>query len=362
MNNLNLAQFLIFTFLMVLDFKSTSAKSLGLAKNYKFTNPTDLVFDRLNNLFISDLGANVIYKITPEGELFLIAGIIGKSGSVDGKYNEALFNKPTGIAFDSKQNLYVLDSENSAIRKITKQGIVTTILGSVKEKNSTTNELEILNRPYGGIIFDEFDNMFFSDTHNHVIKRFSPSGNISIFAGIIGKNGDGNGPTYSTYLHSPNGIDLDEKGNFYFANYGGNNVKKIDSGNIYNLAGKFLVSGYKNAINEQAEFGLPGRVRFNKEDKSVLVADHGFHMIRKIKNNYEVIDVAGNSKLSGFKNGKKEEALFCEPSGMTIDKMQNIIVADVRNGIIRKIDLEGNVSTLYGVEPKNSPCEKNIKQ
>ena len=162
----------------------------------RFNNPQGVAVDGNGNVYVADTGNHTIRKIMPDGVATIVAGSPGISGSTDGIGNGARFNEPNGVAVDINGNLYVVDTGNHTIRKITPAGVVTTIAGSPGVSGSTDGpgRFARFNSPRG-LAVDGNGNVYVVDQWNHTIRKISPAGDVITFAGSPGISGsaDGNG-------------------------------------------------------------------------------------------------------------------------------------------------------------------------
>jgi len=179
-----------------------------------------MVVDYLENLYFTDGDGNKIYRITSSGNISTIAGT-GTAGYTDGPALSAQFSTPTALALDSTGDLYVADTGNSLIRRITSVGVVYTL------------PIANLNRP-SGIAFDSQRNLYISDSYSHKIRKITYTGTMSVFAGdpSLYKGGsagylDATGTT--ARFNNPGAIAFDSMGNLYVADYGNHCVRKITS-------------------------------------------------------------------------------------------------------------------------------------
>jgi sugar lactone lactonase YvrE len=311
--------------------------ALGLANgkvvSASFSNPMGIAVDSIGNAYVADSRNNIIRKINTDGMVTTLAGS-GVAGSADGKGNAASFFFPTALAADAAGNVYVADTHNSLIRKITPDGVVTTLAGRlpanpVYKKNDTAR----FDNPYG-IAADKKGNLFVCDWDKDVIKKISPAGKVTIFAGSGDRGSkDGIGTKASFYL--PEGIVIDSKGNLYITDTYNNMIRKISpDGAVTTLAGK-SAKGSADGKGSAASFNHPDGITVDK-NSNVYVADVGNNKIRKITPDGMVSTFAG-SKIHGAANGDVSAASFYRPYGITIDKNGSLYVADYQNNLIRKI-------------------------
>jgi sugar lactone lactonase YvrE len=186
--------------------------------------------DSAGNLHIADTFHYRIRKVTPRGKITTIAGNGKKGYSGDGgKATSARLGPTFGVAADSAGNLYIADSQNHRIRKVTPAGVITTIAGNGiggYDGDGGPAALAQISWPYG-IAVDSSDN-YIADTQNHRIRKVTPDGIITTVAGTgnEGYDGDG-GPATSAQLRWPEGIAVDSAGNLYIADTGNNCIRKV---------------------------------------------------------------------------------------------------------------------------------------
>ena len=195
-----------------------------------FNFPYGIVSNSADTVYVSDYGNHTIRKITPSG-VTTFAGVAGQSGSTDLTGNAARFNNPAGMVVDAANNIYVADSANSNIRKITPAGVVSTVAGSTNTAsglvNSTVPSAARFKSPLG-ITIDSLGNLFVADTSNNVIRKITPAGTVSTFAGSsTGAAGYADGTGTDALFYSPRGITVDANNNLYVTEYENAKIRKI---------------------------------------------------------------------------------------------------------------------------------------
>jgi sugar lactone lactonase YvrE len=271
----------------------------------------------------------------------------GNLGYVDGAGASAEFKQPTGVAVDGQGNVYVVDTYNNVIRKITASGVVSTLAGSTIAGyvDGPASSAEFLN-PFGGIAVDGQGNVYVTDTYNNNIRKITSSGDVSTFAGKApGGWLDGSRLTAEFYL--PAGAAFDGRGNLYIGDAGNSRIRIITtSGQVGTVAG-IGVAGFADGVGPlAAEFNNPYAVIVDPQG-NVYVADATNNRIRKITPSETVSTFAGNG-TAGFADGPAAGAEFNTPVGLGLDSLGNLYVSDYSNQRIRKITPSGIVSTLAG--------------
>ncbi|WP_295672856.1 NHL repeat-containing protein [uncultured Mucilaginibacter sp.] len=305
----------------------------GKSTEASFSNLMGLAIDSAGNIYVADSRNNMIRKISADGVVSTLAGS-GNQGSADGKGVAASFFFPAALTVDTHGVVYVADTHNSMIRKITPDGNVTTLAG---RPDAATKDhpgaMVRFDNPYG-IAVDKNGNVFVSDWDKDQVKKVSPDGKVSVYAGT-GDRGLKDGPAVNASFYLPEGIALDQKGNLYVADTYNNLIRKISpEGIVSTLAGK-IKRGSANGKGAAASFSHPDGIAVDKKG-NVYVADVGNNKIRKITPDGIVSDFAGTGKR-GADNGPANTATFYRPFGITIDNAGNLFVADYQNNLIRKI-------------------------
>ncbi|WP_412850400.1 T9SS type A sorting domain-containing protein [Chryseobacterium sp. PMSZPI] len=306
---------------------STSGYADGNGTAAQFKNPSWLCSDSNGNLYISDNANHRIRKITPQGQVSTLAG--STSGYADGIGTAAQFNSTSGICIDGSGNLYVSDYDNHRIRKITPQGQVSTFAGSTQGYVDGLGTAAQFNNPTG-IAIDPSENLYVADSNNHRIRKITPQGQVSTLAGSTSGYADGSGTT--AQFNTPFGIAIDASGNFYIADLINNRIRKITpQGQVSTLAGS--TSGYADGSGTTAQFYYPYGIAIDPSG-NLYVSDHINNRIRKVTQQGQVTTVAGSTE--GNADGSGTAAQFKLPSGIIINT-GNLYVADNGNHRIRKI-------------------------
>ncbi|KMP11141.1 hypothetical protein UZ36_05445 [Candidatus Nitromaritima sp. SCGC AAA799-C22] len=256
-----------------------------------------IAVDPEGNIYISHRSKNRIRKINRNGIITTIAGN-GKAGfeGDGGPALEAALNYPAGLAFD-KGNLYIADRNNHRVRKVDPSGIISTVAGNGTGDYSGDDGLAIeasLNLP-SDVVCDKEGDLYISDRSNHRIRKVDAHGIITTFAGLgVPWFGGDYGPAQLAFLKFPFGITLDKNGNLFIADRGNNRIRKVDAhGIITTVAG------------------------------DGLFASRGDH-------------------------GPATRANLAYPTDVAVDDFGNIYIADRNNSLVRKVDTNGVITTLIG--------------
>jgi sugar lactone lactonase YvrE len=328
-----------------------SADGTGAAASFFY--PDAVATDRAGNVFVADTGNQFIRKITPAGVVTTLAGTASTSaygiagGSADGSGAAARFNEPAGIATDSAGNVYVADTGNSTIRKITSDSVVTTLAGTAAVVGSADGSAASarFSGP-AGLAKDSAGNVYVADVRNSTIREITPAGVVTTFAGTAGVVGSADGTGTAASFSYPNGVATDSLGNVYVADMFNDTVRKITpAGVVTTLAGTAGVRAVADGTGATAYFESPVAVAADSGG-NVYVADGS--AIRKITPAGVVTTFAGNGYIAGSADGTGAAARFNKTAGVATDSVGNVYVSDMYNNTVRKITPSGVVTTLAG--------------
>ena len=276
-----------------------------------------------------------------------IAGVLETPGFNDGQALSSRFFNPHGIAADGTGNIYIADRYNHTIRKISVDGLVSTIAGKAGFSGSQDGlgALARFNEPWGLCVSEE-GVIYVADTKNNKIRQIDLDGNVKTIAGT-GNFGSSNAQGLAATFSNPTGIELDAFGNLYVADHLTHIIRKIDNrGIVTTIAGIPYIPGDNDGFGREAQFWRPYGLTLDNEG-NILVADEWNHKIRKVTPAGQVTTVAGIGEV-GIANGDTSLATFNYPWDMTVDAENNIYIADGYNYVIRKISSDGQVSNYAG--------------
>jgi hypothetical protein len=274
----------------------------GQASAATFDDPMGMVVDASGNMYLADELNNRIRKITPAGIITTIAGngTAGLSGD-GGPATNAELNWPVGLTLDASGNLLVGDYANSAIRKITPAGIITTIAGNGVRGftgdggQATAAEMNLIH----GLVTDPAGNVYFDDFNNNRVRKITPAGIITtiVGTGAGGFSGDG-GPATAAELNTATGIDIDAAGNLYIADYSNSAIRMVNTSGIISTIAGNNIAGYSG------DGGPATAAELNYAYSTMF--DHS--------GNIYIVD-AGNMRLRVFANPAKSNEGINEVSG-----------------------------------------------
>jgi sugar lactone lactonase YvrE len=284
----------------------------------------------------------MIRAVSPSGVPAPFAGAYEVAGSADGTGAGALFNNPAGVALDAGGNVYVADQGNNTIRKITPGGVVTTLAGTAGVAGSAdgTGRAALFNKPFG-IAVDAAGNVYVSDTNNETIRVITPAGVVTTLAGKATMGGSADGTGAAAQFALPEGIALDASGDLYVADTAHDSIRKVTpSGVVTTFAGTLGDPGSADGTGAAARFYFPAGLAMDGGG-NLFVADSYNDTIRRITPSGAVTTLAGTPGMSGYTGASGATALFNNPLGIAVDGSGNVYVADTNNGRIRKGSVDG---------------------
>ncbi len=309
----------------------------GTGSAARFIGPASVAVDGSGNVYVADAGNHTIRKVTPGGVVSTLAGQAGSLGSTDGTGSDARFYNPQGVTVDGSGNVYVADTSNHTIRKVTPGGVVSTLAGLVGNRGNSdgTGSSARFNYPLGMAV-DGSGNVYVADSSNHIIRMVTPAGVVTTIGGTAG-------------FYNPQGVAVDGSGNVYVADTGNHTIRKVTpAGVVTTLAGLTDSFGSRDGTGGGARFKSPAGVAVDGSG-NVYVADTGNHTLRMVTPDGVVTTVAGLAGSSGSSDGTGSAAGFRNPTGVAVDGGGNVYVADQNNATVRKVMPGGVVSTFAGL-------------
>jgi sugar lactone lactonase YvrE len=303
----------------------------GPAGSSTFTDPFGIAIDDHGEVVVADGGhANRIRRITRTGIVKTIAG--SDEGFRDGPADSAMFNTPSGIALTRKGEIIVADTTNNRIRRIGRDGIVSTVAGSGERGHQDGAAGRASFDGPIGIAVDRLGNIFVADTYNDCIRKITANGDVATVAGA-GVPGFKDGEPDSALFDTPCGVAVDTSGNLFVSDTGNNAVRKISAtGEVATFAGGSR--GRQDGQGDQASFDHPVGIA-GTHDGFLFVADESSGRIRMITPEGLVRTVAGDRE--GFANGIGPGGRFNRPAGIAVDNAGTLYCSDGDNYLIRKV-------------------------
>jgi sugar lactone lactonase YvrE len=332
--------------------------------------PEELAFDGRGNLYGADCGDGFVFRVSRRGHFTVVAGTgsLGYSGN-GGPALKATLACPAGVALDAHGNLYVADHGNDRVRRISPDGVIHGFAGAGPIPPAASNM-----GSYSGdggpaararfkvpesVAFDTRGNLYVADRDNGAVRKISPDGRISTVAGtgVLGYSGDG-GPAVKAQLDQPQGFAFDRAGNLYVSDSANNRVRRIDArtGVITTVAGNGR-HGYSGdgGPATKARLSDPYGLAFDTKG-NLYVAEPDEGVVRRINTGGVITTFAGTGRL-GFAGdgGPATKAKLNSPYGLAFDSAGNLYIADNGNGRIRRVDKRGVISTFV-----NRHCARGL--
>jgi sugar lactone lactonase YvrE len=298
--------------------------------NSQYNLPQKIIIQN-NIIYLTDMFNNMIRKIDISGNI--VSTIIGSltRGMINGNIYDAMFDFPQGLTYKN-DDIFICDSYNNQIRKYnTNTNLVSLYSGDPDGEVGNTTNPPRYSAPQG-ICIDNNNNIYIANFINGNIKKIDTNENVTVIAEA---------------LNYPSDIKIDSNNNIFITNSGGNNIIKISNLGINTIFAGDLNgdAGYINDIGLNARFNFPYGIIINSKDE-IFVSELYNNIIRKITQNSEVTTFCGLYGNGGYQDGNANSALFLYPARMAIDSNDNIYLCDSNNGMIRKINPNGFVTTI----------------
>ena len=327
-SNASLTVNLPYTFFTLAGKSGTPGCSDGAGSSALFNGPQGVAVDNTGNVYVADTGNDTIRKISPSGVVTTLAGRATSVGSVDGLGSIASFSSPADLAVDGTGNLYVADAANYRIRKVTPAGMVTTLAG-----NNSGNETDgsgtnaILSYPVG-VTLDGSGNLYVVDYFGNALRKISPAGVVTTVTNLpqnVYNNGSG----------GPEEVAVDNVGNVYIAEFNNSTILKVTAAGVMTtFAGLTGSTGSKDGTGNAVRFTNPNGVAVDSVG-NVYVADTYSYTIRKITPTGVVTTLAGLAGYGACVDGMGTNAEFNQPFGIAVDGAGTLYVAGYRDNTIR---------------------------
>lgn len=311
-----------------------------------------------SNLYVADSNNRTVRRIAlPSGNVSTYASVVGAGGTAgpvgaaDGPVGSARFSRPYGIALDQNGDLVLTDATNSEIRHIDlTNDVVATLSGSIGGRGyaNGVGAAARFNDPHN-IAIDTNGNIYVSDYANAVIRKVAPDSTVTTLAGSPGVTGSSDGTGAGARFAGPRGLAVDAAGNIFVADAANNTIRRVTPLGVVTTFAGATTAGYINATGTAARFSNPVAVTVDSNG-NVYVSDYNNNAIRKITPARVVTTLAGGGPAApGTTDANGTNARFNGPRGVAVDGADNVIVADRDNGTIRIVTPAGDTSTLAGL-------------
>jgi sugar lactone lactonase YvrE len=318
----------------------------GTAAKAAFHAPFGICLDKNGNLYVADSANHCIRKVAITGIVTTFAGS-GEMGTVDGRTDEVRFNTPTDVRADGRGNLYVCSYLENSIRVIDHEGNVRSLIASRKVGYRDGPAAAAQVFAPRGLVFDRKGNLYFSDCWNHRIRKISPDGVVSTLAGggptgIDAKATWQDGTGAEARFYAPCGMAIDGDDNLFVADAENHRIRKITpDGVVTTIAGHGASGkegrGFADGPADKSRLNTPTEV-FVTTDGTVYFSDTYGNRVRKISPKRIVSTIAGTGE-PGLRNGALDQAQFNFPRGIVVWN-GTLLIADFNSHVIRRIKLQ----------------------
>jgi sugar lactone lactonase YvrE len=309
----------------------------GAGLQARFRGPSGVAVDPAGNVYVADEINHTIRKVSATGEVTTLAGAAGYGGSNNGTGTAAGFRAPTGVASDGAGNVYVADAANNTIRRITPAGAVTTLAGLADNEGDEDGTGSAARFKYpNGLTVDSAGNVYVADSFNHTIRKVTAAGVVTTLAGQSGAGGSADGTGSNASFNTPTSVAVDGQNNVYVADTWNHTVRKVTPARVVTtLAGLAGVSGSTDGAGAAARFSSPTGLAVDGAG-NVYVADTYNNKIRKVTPAGVVTTLAGSEGTIGTTDATGSATRFGNPAGIAVDSTGNLYVADFYFNTIRK--------------------------
>jgi uncharacterized protein (TIGR03437 family) len=330
----------------------------GPATSAGLGSPQAIALDPAGNLYISDAGFGVVRKILPTGIISTVAGNPSRAGDFSGDGHlaiDAQLNQPHGIAFDAAGNLYIADQFNHRVRKVATNGTISTVAGGGTGSAGIGDHGPAINATLQypqAVAVDAMGNLFIADTGHYLIRKVTRDGIITTIAGngnsIVGSGQSGDGGPATSATVSPSGLAVDAAGNLYIADSTNNRVRKVSSAGIITTVAGTGAASYAGdgGPGASAKVKAPEGVAVDSSG-NVFIAAKGDQRVRMLSAGGTITTIAGDGLIgSAGDGGPATSAQLDSPYGVAVDSNGLVYVsnssADVSANLVRMLTPAGS--------------------
>ena len=325
-------------------------------KTAKLSLPNGLALNGKGELFISDIGAHQVFKLDLRGRLSVIAGTGADGFAGDGgQATKALLHAPHDLLFDAEGNLLIADTYNQRIRRVDRSGVISTIVGNGKAELAGDGGAALesaLNNPQS-IAFDGEGSLLIADTFNHVIRRVNRNGVISTVAGTVPGHGGDSGSATKAQINLTMAVAVGNDGSIFISDAANSRIRRVTPDGIIQTIAGFGPAQDTYGGGFAGDGGAPAKAKlFSATDLkfdaagNLFICDSGNHRIRVIRNGV-IATVAGCGRQgAGGDGGEATKAELNTPQKIVVASDGSFFIADRANHQIRKVDARGTITTI----------------
>jgi DNA-binding beta-propeller fold protein YncE len=316
----------------------TSGSLDGTNTTARFNDPAGLAIAPDGTIFVADNQNHALRRIGTNGVVTTLAGLLGTPGSADGSGPAARFDSPTGLALGPDGALYVSDTGNHTLRRVTTNGVVTTLAGSAGNADYADGSASAarFNQPLGLALAAD-GTVFVADSGNHLIRVIATNGTVSVLAGNPETFGSADGTVTNALFNNPVGLAFAPDGSLFVSDANNFTLRRVTAaGVVTTIAGAAGQDGSTDGPAATARFGKPAELVLSPNG-TLYIADAAHHTIRRLTPDGRVSTIAGLVGADGAVDGANGLARFFNPYGLAIAARGHLVVADTYNQTVREL-------------------------
>ena len=327
----------------------------GPATSSDLSSPGDVAVDTSGNVYIADTNNSEVEKVTPGGTLSVIAGTGTSGAPTPGPATSSKLFKPLGIAVDSSGNVYIADTDNNEVEEVTSGGTLSIIAGTGASGAPTPGPATSskLFDP-SGVAVDSSGNVYIADRGNQRTEQVTSGGTLSVIAGTGAVGAPTAGTATSSKLFDPSGVAVDSSGNVYVADETAGVVGKVSSGTMSIVAGLVDFGPPTAGAATSSELAAPGGVAVDSSG-NFYIADTDNNVVVKVTAGGTLSVIAGTGTSGAPTPGPATSSNLASPSGVAVDSSGNLYIADTNNNEIEKVTPGGTLSVIAGTGATGAP-------
>jgi DNA-binding beta-propeller fold protein YncE len=333
--------------------------SPGPATGSALDQPSGLAVGPNGDLYIADPGNHVVEQVTPAGRLSVLAGQVGLSGApVAGPAAASALAAPTGLAVDGQGDLFIADSGNNVVVEVAASGALSVVAGDGKQGQPSPGPAgaSALDKPTG-LVARPQGGLFIADSGNNVVEELSPTGELSVVAGVAGNTGPPTvGPARRSALSSPDGVAVNLAGDLFIADSGNDVVEEVGpEGDLSVVAGDGKQGRPRAGPATSSRLDGPSGVAVSPSG-DVYIADSGNNDIVEVTASDQLRVVAGVPGQHGLPTpGPAARSRLDDPSGLAVGPGGDLYIADSLNNLIERVNPSGELSIVAGNGEQGTP-------